>query len=66
MINKPGLAARIARRVDRLLTELQESLCVGKRAFFLSSARSRHEKNLGGNIFRLELSALDLWRIEPE
>lgn len=66
VMNEPGLAPRIARRVDRLVVVLDQTLSVCEGAFLLGDAGRREEKDLRLDLLRDELAGSDLGRVVPE
>ena len=66
VVDEPGFAPRVARRIDRLVAPLQQALRVREAAFLLGMRGGGEEEHLGGDRIGLELAALHLWRVQPE
>src|SRR5438105_14078452 len=66
VIHEPGLTARIARRLDSLITILQHALGVSERAFLLSRSRGGKQKYFRCDRIRRKFATLDLGRVIPE
>ena len=66
LVGEPDVGAAVARRLGRLVVELQHALRVGEGALGLRHLGRREEEDLGLDVGRLDLAALDLRRVLPE
>ena len=61
-----GLAARIARRIDRLVAKLQQTLRIGEGSVFLGVPAAGNRKTSVPIVFGLKFAAFDFRRVVPE
>ena len=66
MVDEPGFAPRVTRRIDGLVAPLQQALRVREAAVLLGVRGGGEEEHLGRNLVGSELAALHLGRIQPE
>ena len=66
VVHEPGLAARIPRRIDRLLVPLEQALRVREASVLLGVAGRRQQEYLGADLLGPQLAALDFRRVVPE
>ena len=66
VVHEPQLRARVAGRLEGLVTPLQQALGVGERALLLDVRGGRHQEDLGGDVLGAQLARLDLRRSPPE
>ena len=66
VVHEPELGPRVARRLERLVAELQEPLRVREAARFLDVRSRGHQEHLGLNVLGAQLTRLHLRRVTPE
>ena len=66
VVGEPEIGPAVSLRLDGLEVPLQEPLRVGERAVLLDVRRRRQKEDLGRDLLRHELAALDLGPVLPE